>query len=120
MKFFRDNDDCFRFIETMLFYAKLFKVKLFSYALMENHFHFLAKGEKIGSFMRRLATSYATYFNIKYRRRGPVFDGRFNSIVVTKEEYFRELQKYIAMNPVKYMKNMPTGGEIGSSVQGLV
>jgi len=120
MKIFRENDDCFRFIQTMLFYAKLYKVKLFSYALMDNHFHLLAQGEEIGNFMSRFLTSYASYFNTKYKRRGHVFDGRYNSIAVTKEEYFRELQKYIAMNPVKYMKNMPNGGEIGSSVQELV
>ena len=117
MKIFKSDSDCYRFIDAMWFYSKRFNVKLFNYSLMSNHFHFLAKGEGIGRFMKALGQSYATYFNIKYGRRGHVFDGRYNSIVITKEEYFRGLQKYISMNPVKFMKNMPEGTEINSSVQ---
>jgi len=117
MKIFKSDEDCYRFINIMLFYSKRFNVKLLNRSLMSNHFHFLAEGEGIGKFMKALCQSYATYFNIKYNRRGHVFDGRYNSIAVTKEEYFRELQKYISMNPVKFMKNMPEGTEINSSVQ---
>lgn len=116
MKIFKSDEDCYRFIDRMSFYLKLFKVKLRNYSLMENHFHFLAEGGDIGKFMHSFEQSYATYFNIKYGRRGHVFNGRFNSIAVTKEEYFRELQKYISANPIKFMKNMPEGTEINSSV----
>lgn len=117
MKIFKSDDDCFKFADRMLFYSRVFDVKLFNYSLMENHFHFLAGGKEIGKFMKALEQSYATYFNIKYGRRGHVFNGRFNSIAVTKEEYFEELQKYISMNPVKMMKTMPHGTEVNSSVQ---
>lgn len=117
MKIFKSDEDCYRFIDRMLFYSRRFNARLLNYSLMANHFHFLAKGADIGEFMKRFQISYATYFNIRYDHGGHVFDGRYNSIAVTKEEYFRELQKYISMNPVKFVKNMPEGTEINSSVQ---
>ena len=117
MKIFKSDKDCYRFVDAMLFYGKSFGVKFYNYTLMANHFHFLVGGGDIGEFMKRLGISYATYFNIKYDRRGAVFNGRFNSIAVSKEEYLAELQKYISMNPVKLMKTMPFGTEVNSSVQ---
>ena len=71
---------------------------------MDNHFHFYLKDIKLVSvskFMQKLCQSYAMYFNIKYRRRGPVFDSRFKSKAVTELEYLRTLERYIANNPVK-------------------
>ena len=117
MKIFKSDGDCFRFIDTMQFYCKIFGVKIFNYSLMANHFHFLVKGGDISKFMQKLQQSYATYFNIKYKRVGAVFGGRFSSVVVDKDGYFRDLKKYIALNPVMMIKISPDGTEINSSVQ---
>jgi len=120
MKIFKTDDDCYRFIDVTQFYSKVFKVKIYNHSLMTNHYHFLAKqeaGGNISKFMQKLGQSYATYFNIKYQRHGALFGGRFSSIAITKEEYFIELKKYIAMNPVMAIKVSPYGTEINSSVQ---
>lgn len=51
--------------------------------------------------MKSLQTAYGVYFNRKYKRIGPVFAGRFKSIIVQKDEYFLQVSKYIHLNPVR-------------------
>ena len=79
------------------------KIKLLSYCLMPNHFHLFIwqKGENsITDFMRSLGTKYAGYFNKKYQRIGPVFQGRYKAVMVTTEPQFIYLSKYIHRNPL--------------------
>jgi len=48
------------------------------------------------------------YYNTKRKRTGHLFQGRYKSIIVDKENYFLELTKYIHLNPVKAgMVNLP-------------
>ncbi len=76
--------------------------KIYAYCLMPNHFHlFLQTGKvTLSKIMQILMTAYAMYINKKYARVGHVFQGRFQSIVVEKETYFLQVQRYIHLNPV--------------------
>lgn len=51
--------------------------------------------------MKSLQTAYGVYFNKKYDRVGPVFSGRYKSIIVQKDDYLTQVSKYIHLNPVK-------------------
>ena len=53
------------------------------------------------TFMKRLNTKYALYFNKKYNLVGHVFQGRYKSKVVLDNYYLVSLIKYIHMNPVE-------------------
>src|SRR4030042_4694682 len=64
------------------------QVKLLSYCLMPNHFHLFAWQKEIDSltsFMRALFIKYSLYFNKKYDRVGPVFQGKFKAVTITSE-----------------------------------
>lgn len=79
------------------------KIYLISYVLMPNHFHIELKQNNkkdIESFMRSLITKYSKYFNKKYQRVGPLFQGRYKAILVQSTEYLLYLSKYIHLNPV--------------------
>lgn len=43
---------------------------------------------------------YANYFNLKYKRVGALFQGRYKSILVEDESHFLHLPYYIHMNPL--------------------
>lgn len=76
---------------------------LLAYCLMPNHFHLLVwqKNQKtMTNFMRSIATKYSRYFNKKYHRVGPVFQGRYKAVLVTRENQFIYLSKYIHRNPL--------------------
>ena len=79
------------------------KVQVLAYCLMSNHFHFLVKqltDSGITEYFRRLANGYSHYINIKYKRVGPLFQGRFKSVFVETDEQLIHLSRYIHLNPV--------------------
>lgn len=78
------------------------EISLIAYALLPNHFHFLIKqqnADAIDRFMNSLGVRYSGYFNRKYRRVGPVFQGRYKAVLVNTNEQLFHLSRYINLNP---------------------
>ena len=76
---------------------------IFSFCLMPNHFHFILKQEAengISRFMANFANSYSRYFNTKYQRIGPLFQGTFKAVHVESDEQLLHLSRYVHLNPV--------------------
>jgi len=69
--------------------------RVYAWALLTNHAHLLlASGSQgLPSFMRRLLTGYAVYYNLRHRRHGHLFQNRYKSIVVEADPYLLELQR---------------------------
>lgn len=76
---------------------------IYAWALLPNHVHLLVRSGRQGlpRFMRRLLTGYAVSYNRRHRRYGHVFQNRYKSIVCDEEAYFRELVRYIHLNPLR-------------------
>ncbi len=82
-------------------------VAIGAYCLMPNHFHLLLKEISDGGislFMAKLTTSYAKYFNKKYKRVGPLFQSRFKAGHLMRDEHLKYLYAYIHLNPVKLLE----------------
>ena len=45
--------------------------------------------------------SYTTYLNIKRKRAGHLFQGRYKAILVDRDNYLLELSRYLHLNPVR-------------------
>lgn len=78
------------------------EIEVLAYCLMPNHFHILIKQKTknaITKLMRQLTTAYSMYFNKKYERVGPLFQGIFKACLVDKNEVLLHLSKYIHQNP---------------------
>lgn len=76
-------------------------VNIVSYCLNPNHFHLLLEqlvDNGISEFMRRLGGGYAYYFNIKYKRIGTLFQGRFKVKHIDSNEYLIHVSAYINLN----------------------
>jgi hypothetical protein len=52
----------------------------------------------------------AVYFNRRYRRHGQLFQNRFKSIICQEDVYFKELVRYIHLNPVRASVVGDSGG----------
>lgn len=79
------------------------QIRLLAYCLLPNHFHLFLWQKEIDSmtgFMRAVCTKYSMYFNRKYKRVGPVFQGRYKAVWVNSEIQFIYLSKYIHRNPL--------------------
>jgi len=100
---FNDDNDYQHFLQLLKEGADFFRVDIISYCLMPNHNHLLIRTREsnLSRFMQRLSVAYTRYFNYKYKRVGPLMQGRYKSIIVGSDEYFLVLSRYIHLNPVK-------------------
>src|SRR3989338_3918097 len=102
-RIFLSERDYHKFIEYISYAKAKYKFHVYAYCLMPNHYHLLLETTQanISKIMHYLNGSYTMYYNIKRKRSGHLFQGRFKSIVVDKDSYFQELSRYIHLNPVK-------------------
>ncbi len=100
---FRKNGDYRDFIKRLSGLITDTGTRCFAWALLPNHLHLLLEAGTRGlaGFMRRLLTGYAVGFNLRYDRVGHLFQNRYKSILCDKESYFRELVRYIHLNPLR-------------------
>jgi len=110
---FFSRRDYRRFLEKIREYKSKFGITIICYCLMPNHFHFLLRQNTdipVTSFMLRLSTSYAKYFNIKYDQVGSLFQGRFRAKLIETDEYLLHLSRYIHRNPKEILPSTPGVG----------
>lgn len=94
------KDEAFKQLKINNFHKR---ITLIAYCLMPNHFHLLIKqeGERdLELFMRSFMTRYTQYFNSRYKRVGPVYQGRYKAVLVSNEEQLFYLSRYIHRNPI--------------------
>ena len=100
------------------------KTGIYAWALMTNHAHILLRSSEIGlsGFMRRLLTGYAIYYNRRHRRWGHLFQNRYKSIICDEDTYFKELVRYIHLNPLraKLVKSFSKLDRYGWSGHGVI
>jgi putative transposase len=95
-----DHDEPFYDYRRLSSYGK---VSLLSFCLMPNHFHlFVIQTAESGVsfFMKSLSNAYTKYFNDKYDRVGPIFQGRYKSMEVLTDSYYQHISRYIHQNPI--------------------
>lgn len=99
----RDDQDRAAFVARMGAVATATQTIIYAWALLPNHAHLLLRSGPQGlpTFMRRVLTGYATRYNRRHRRHGHLFQNRYKSIVCEEDAYFRELVRYIHLNPVR-------------------
>ncbi len=100
--FFEDKD-YLEFQDIIRKNKKKFLYQVYSYVLMPNHIHLEIKDEncKLSQIIHSIGTSYANYFNKKYKRVGHLFENRFKSRNVENVYYILNLARYIHQNPLK-------------------
>lgn len=78
-------------------------MRCLAWSLMPNHFHLLLQSDRgcLPSFMQCLLTGYSMQFNERHQRVGHLFQNRYKSPVVCKDGYFRDVVRYIHLNPVR-------------------
>ena len=86
-------------------------IEIITYCIMPTHIHLILKELKedgIRKFMTSILKSYSHYFNLKHNRRGPLWENRFQNVLVNTDEQFIHLTRYIHLNPVTaYIVNDP-------------
>lgn len=82
-------------------------IEVTAFCLMPNHFHLLLYQIEIDSvtkLLRAVCSAYVSYFNDKYGRVGPLFQGKFKAIKLNNSGYLLYLTRYIHRNPPDFMR----------------
>lgn len=98
-----DDQDRMAFVTRMGKQAKKTGTGIYAWALLDNHAHILLRSGSIGlpGFMRRFLTGYVVEFNRRHKRFGHLFQNRYKSILCEEDVYFKELVRYIHLNPIR-------------------
>ncbi len=100
---FVTDEDRLDFLDRLERQIETGALSIYAFSLMPNHFHILARtgNRPISRAMSSLLTGYAVSFNLRHKRAGHLFQNRFKSILCEEAGYFRELVRYIHLNPVR-------------------
>jgi len=100
---FKSRRDREQFLSYLKFSTERYGAVIHAYCLMSNHYHLLLETPEgnLSQIMRHINGAYTTYFNVKRKRAGHLFQGRFKAILIEADEYAAELSRYIHLNPVK-------------------
>jgi len=96
----RDREKYLTYVESA---HERYGAMIHAYCLMGNHYHLLLETPRgnLSKILHYINGAYTTYFNIKRSRSGHLFQGRFKGILVDKDEYCKDLSRYVHLNPVR-------------------
>jgi REP element-mobilizing transposase RayT len=113
----RDDQDREKFVEILGQVVLKFGLKLYDWVILTNHYHLFCRTPEpnLSRAMHMLNQLYAEYFNWRHQRVGHLFQGRFKAFLVDTENYFREVSRYVVLNPVRAGMRKTAGGYKWSS-----
>lgn len=82
-------------------------IELTAFCLMPNHFHLLIyqiEIDAVTKLLRAVCSAYVTYFNDKYKRVGPLFQGKFKGVKINNNGHLLYLTRYIHRNPSSFLE----------------
>lgn len=99
---FFDDEDFKFFLRQVKKYKEKYGIKIYHYCVMPNHHHFLVEpptSQALINFMHDLMTVYAQHVQRKYGKGGHIWQGRYKSPVIEREDYLAQCGYYIEDNP---------------------
>lgn len=81
-------------------------VDIFTFCFMPNHIHLVVKQLQengISNFIKKVSGGYANYYNLRYRRKGHLFN-RFKPIHIKTDEQLRNVLLYSWANPASLVE----------------
>jgi len=99
---FFDDRDKTAYLHLLRKYSEKWECPVLVYCLMSNHVHLLLKPLQevsLSKTMQGIALNYTQYFNKKYNKTGRLWESRYYSSIVDKENYLWTIARYIEQNP---------------------
>lgn len=95
--------DYLKFLEYLLQAKEKFQFRLYAYVLMTNHYHLLVQTlqANLSKIMHYINGAYTAYYNKTNKNAGHLFQGRYKSLIIDADNYFKKVTRYIHLNPVK-------------------
>ncbi len=101
-KVFFEKEDRQKYLELLKKYSDKWQCPILAYCLMNNHVHLLARPkqeESLYKMMQGITLCYTQHINRKYEKTGRLWESRYHSCIVDKEQYLWAAARYIEQNP---------------------
>ena len=100
---FRDDEDRRKYLSILRDCRELCGFELYAYCLLDDHIHLLLRlgDTSLESVFKRVGCRFVYWYNLRHRRSGPLFQGRFLSEPVEDELFFLSVLRYIHQQPVR-------------------
>ena len=100
---FRNNAQRAYFLALLSDTAERFHAEWHAYCLMDNHYHLMLRTPEgnLQRIMRHINGLYTQHYNRTQRTDGPLFRGRYKSVLVDAQAYWLHLSRYIHRNPLE-------------------
>lgn len=105
---FHDDSDFQLFLDVVRESNIKFNAIIHCYCLMSNHYHLLLEtpDANLSQIMLFIGKKYVSQYNKKNNFDGPLFKSRYKAILVDKDSYLIELNRYIHRNPIHMVDNL--------------
>ncbi len=102
-RIFRNDDNRWLFLKLVGELLEIYQVETHAYCLSTNRYDLLLHtgAPNLSVAMRHLNGVYTQRFNRLNNRDGPLFRGRFSSIVLDKDDFFLPVSRHIHRKPLK-------------------
>jgi putative transposase len=100
---FENDSDKAKFLSLLEGQKGKFRLNIYHWVIMGNHFHLAIEALKVGELSRyvgKVCELYSRYWRRKYGGCGTLWRGRYKSATVQKDGYLNRLGRYIERNPV--------------------
>ena len=103
MTIFNEEEDRWKFLESIKNACDKYEVDLLVYVLMDNHVHLILRGEieEYQHVFESLGATFARWHNEKYGNKGPFWEQRYYNEPIENQDQFLNTAAYIFNNPVK-------------------
>jgi REP element-mobilizing transposase RayT len=100
---FRDDTDRRIFVRELGAVVRDFGWSCWAYCLMGTHYHLLVETARpnLSHGMKQLNGQFARDWHQRHGTSGHVFQGRYFSVLVQRDEHLLHVARYIVLNPVK-------------------
>jgi REP element-mobilizing transposase RayT len=100
---FIENEHAEIFLELISRCHENMGLECHAYCLMSNHYHLLLStpNANLAECMKVINGQYNQKFNRLTKRDGPLFRGRFKSILIDDQAYLAQVSRYIHRNPIE-------------------
>lgn len=114
---FAEDKNYLHYLEILKRYKEKFQFKIFAYCLMTNHIHLLIKTSTQGTIseiMKAITIAHTRHYHDKYKTSGHIWQGRFKSQPIEKENYLLACGRYIERNPLEAKRKLRDGSVLCS------
>jgi len=103
-RIFYDTKDYSKYLLLLRKYKKRFDFQIYGFCLMPNHIHLIGQPQEnlnLSKFMHSLSRAYTAHFNYRYNKVGQLWQGRYKSKIIVKDNYLIDCIHYVELNPVR-------------------